>query len=107
MSNRPAKFVGALFASILAGATFAPVTDIHAQAAAAADNCLTAPKDKTPAGSHWYYRLERGTKRPCWYLRDEKDKSARAAAQDSSTDAAPASAAADPAPPTRPVVRTT
>src|SRR5260221_11613114 len=105
MSNRSAKFVAALFASILAGATFTSVTDIHAQAAAAADNCLTAPKDKTPAGSHWYYRLERGTKRQCWYLRDENDKSARAATQDSSTDAAPESAAADPAPPPRPVVR--
>jgi hypothetical protein len=105
MSNRSVKFVAALFASILAGANLTSVTDIRAQAAAA-DNCLTAPKDKTPAGSHWYYRLERGTKRQCWYLRDENDKSARAAPQDSSTDAAPDSAAADPAPPPpRPVVR--
>jgi hypothetical protein len=104
MSNRSAKFVAALFASILAAATLTSVTDIRAQAAA--DNCVTAPKDKTPAGSHWYYRLERGTKRQCWYLRDENDKSARAAPQDSSTDDAPVSAAADPAPPPpRPVVR--
>jgi hypothetical protein len=104
MSNRSAKFVAALFASILAGATLTSVTDIRAQAAA--DNCLTAPKDKTPAGSHWYYRLERGTKRQCWYLRDENDKSARAAPQDSSADDAPEAAAADPAPPPpRPVVR--
>lgn len=104
MSNRSAKFVAALFASILTGASFTSVTEIRAQAAA--DNCLTAPKDKTPAGSHWYYRLERGTKRQCWYLRGENDKSARAAPQDSSADAAPDSAAADPAPPPpRPVVR--
>jgi hypothetical protein len=104
MSNRSAKFVAALFASILAGANLTSVADIHAQAAA--DNCLTAPKEKTPAGSHWYYRLERGTKRQCWYLRDENDKSARAAPQDSSTDAAPDTAAADPAPPPpRPTVR--
>ena len=33
MSNRTAKFVSAIFASILAGANFAPVTGIHAQAA--------------------------------------------------------------------------
>jgi hypothetical protein len=106
MSNRSVKFVAALFASILAGASLTSVTDIRAQAAAAADNCLTAPKGATPAGSHWFYRLERGTKRQCWYLRDENDKSARAAPQDSSTDAAPDSAAADPAPPPpRPVVR--
>jgi hypothetical protein len=104
MSNRSAKFVAALFASILTGASFTSVTEIRAQAAA--DNCLTAPKEKTPAGSHWYYRLERGTKRHCWYLRDENDKSARAAPQDSSADAATDSAAADPAPPPpRPAVR--
>ncbi|SDP40499.1 hypothetical protein [Afipia sp. GAS231] len=99
MSNRSAKFVAALFASILTAASFTSVTNVRAQAAA--DNCLTAPKDKTPAGSHWYYRLERGTKRQCWYLRDENDKSARAAPQDSTDEAA-----ADPAPPpARPAVR--
>jgi hypothetical protein len=104
MSNRSAISVAALFASILAGASLTSATDSRAQAAA--DNCLTAPKDKTPAGSHWYYRLERGTKRQCWYLRQENDKSARAALQDSSADDTPASAAADPAPPPpRPVVR--
>jgi hypothetical protein len=104
MSNRSAKFVAALFASILTGVSFTSVTNVRAQAAA--DNCLTAPKDKTPAGSHWYYRLERGTKRQCWYLRDENDKSARAAPQDPSAEDAPESAAAEPAaPPPRPVVR--
>jgi hypothetical protein len=104
MSNRSAISVAALFASILAGASITSVTEVRAQAAA--DNCLTAPKDKTPAGSHWYYRLERGTKRQCWYLREENDKSARAAPQDSSADNTPESAAADPAPPPpRPVVR--
>src|SRR5258708_20234529 len=102
MPNRSAKFVAALFASILAGATFTSVTDIHAQAAAAADNCLTAPKDKTPAGSHWYYRLERGTKRQCWYLRDENDKSARAAPPDSSPDPPPEPPAPHPPPPPPP-----
>lgn len=104
MSNHPAKFIAALFASVLAGASLASVTDVRAQAAA--DNCLTAPKDKTAAGSHWYYRLERGTKRQCWYLRDENDKSARAAPQDSADHAPEESAATKPvAPPPRPVVR--
>ena len=104
MSNRSAKLVAALFASTLAGASLTFVTDVRAQAAA--DTCLTTPKDKTPAGSHWYYRLERGTKRQCWYLRDENDKSARAAPQEPSAADALESAAADPAPPPpRPVVR--
>ena len=50
---------------------------------AAADSCLSAPKGATPAGSHWYYRIDRVTKRQCWYLREESDtaddKFARAA----------------------------
>lgn len=104
MSNRSAKFVAALFACVLSGTSLTTVAAISAQAAA--DNCLTAPKDKTPAGSHWYYRLERGTKRQCWYLRDENDKSARAAPQDSSADEAADATPAEPAaPPPRPVVR--
>ena len=107
MPSRSANFAAALFASILAGANVTAVTELRAQAAA--DNCLTAPKGTTPAGSHWHYRLERGTKRQCWYLKDENDKSARAAPQeprDSSPAAEAASAAADPVPPPpRPAVR--
>jgi hypothetical protein len=34
----------------------------------AADECLSAPQGATPQGSHWYYHLERGTGRKCWYL---------------------------------------
>ena len=37
-------------------------------AANAADECLASPKATTPAGAHWYYRVEKGTKRKCWYL---------------------------------------
>ena len=70
MSKRSAKFVAALFVSVLAGAHLATVTDLRAQAATA-DDCLTAPKGATTAGSHWYYRIDRATKRQCWYLREE------------------------------------
>jgi hypothetical protein len=103
MSNCSVNFLAAAFVAALAGANLATVTEIRAQAAA--DACLTAPKDKTPAGSHWRYRLERGTGRQCWYLKDENDKAARAAPQepvDSSREAAVAespAAAADPVPP--------
>ena len=61
--------------------------------------CLSAPQGATPSGSHWYYRIDRVTKRQCWYLREESDtgddKFARAAPPAS----APASAAEEPAPP--------
>lgn len=101
MSNRSAISVAALFASILTGVSFTAVTDVRAQAAA--DTCLTAPKEKTPEGKHWYYRLERGTRRQCWYLRGEDDKSARAAPQETSTEEADAAAAEPAPPPQRPV----
>lgn len=107
MSKFTAKFVSALFASILAGANFAAVAQNAAKpvaenAAKPADTCLSGPKGAVPAGSHWYYRVERGTKRNCWYLGEEKDKTARAAPQDSASPSSAAAAAApapDPAPP--------
>jgi hypothetical protein len=94
MSNRTAKFVAAIFASILAGANFAAVAE---NASKPADNCLSGPKGGVPAGSHWYYRIDRATQRHCWYLGEEKDKTAAAAPQDAAAStAAPAAAAAPP-----------
>jgi hypothetical protein len=77
MSKRSAKPVAALFASVMAGANLVTVTDLRAQAATA-DDCLTAPKGASTPGSHWYYRIDRATKRQCWYLREDGDKSTRA-----------------------------
>src|SRR5215470_8973204 len=34
----------------------------------AADECLRGPNGTAPAGSHWYYRVDRSTGRHCWYL---------------------------------------
>jgi len=82
MSNRSAKFVVALFATILAGANCAAVAENGTKPAdntKAADNCLPSPKGAVPGGSHWYYRLDRATKRRCWYIGEEKNKAARAA----------------------------
>lgn len=76
MRNRTTTFVSAILVSSLAG--FAIATASH-QAAFAADTCLAGPKDATPAGSHWYYRVERGTKRHCWYLGDQRGKTSQAA----------------------------
>jgi hypothetical protein len=110
MSNRSVKFAPALFAGVVAGASLAAMTDLRAQVIAAAeaatpatqaapDGCLSAPQGATPSGSHWYYRIDRVTKRQCWYLREESDtgddKFARAAPPAS----APASAAEEPAAP--------
>ena len=90
MSNRSVRFIPALLAGMVAGANLATMADLRAQTAeratdqaaeagiqvaqATADSCLTAPKGATPSGSHWYYRIDRTTKRQCWYLREESDK---------------------------------
>lgn len=104
MSNRSAKFVSAIVAGILAGANFSAVAQ-DAPAAAdsktadskAADSCLSGPKGAAPAGSHWYYHIERGTKRHCWYVGEEKGKTAKAETAKAET-SKPETAEAAPAP---------
>jgi hypothetical protein len=90
MGNRTAKFISAIFASVLAGAPFAAVSQ---DAPKAADDCLASPKATAPQGQHWYYRVERSTKRQCWYLRDEAPKAAQGTQQDPQQSAQSATAA--------------
>lgn len=77
MGNRTAKFVSALVGSIIAGAPLAAVSQnapATSSAASPAADCLASPKGAAPQGQHWYYRLDRATKRQCWYLRAEGGK---------------------------------
>jgi hypothetical protein len=76
MSSRTAKFASAIFASLIAGA---PLTTISDSAAGADDECLSSPKDQTPQSGHWYYRIDRVTKRHCWYLKEDERPSQAAA----------------------------
>jgi hypothetical protein len=111
MSNRSVKFAPALVAGVVAGASLATMTDLRAQVIAtaaeaaapatqaAADSCLSAPKGATPSGSHWYYRIDRVTKRQCWYLREESDTADDKFARAAPPASAPASAAEESAPP--------
>ncbi|WP_157450099.1 hypothetical protein [Bradyrhizobium sp. ARR65] len=82
MANRAAKFASAVVAGILAGP---PIT--MAQPAANSADCLTQPGQSAPQGQHWYYRLERGTKRHCWYLREAGAKVSPAASADDASSA--------------------
>jgi hypothetical protein len=66
MRNRAAKLGSALIASFIASASFISMSYGETPAA---DECLSAPKDDTPAGSHWYYRVEHPSNRHCWYVR--------------------------------------
>jgi hypothetical protein len=62
------KFLWAVAAGFVASA---PIAMIPLSSVGAAEECLTTPKNETPPGKHWYYRSEGGTKRLCWYLREE------------------------------------
>ncbi|MBR0857348.1 hypothetical protein [Bradyrhizobium liaoningense] len=82
MGNRTAKFISALVGSIIAGAPLAAVSQnapSPSSTANAAADCLGSPKGAAPQGQHWYYRLDRATKRQCWYLRAEGGKAAQSA----------------------------
>ncbi len=94
MQNRTAKFVSAIFASLLAGT---PLTTVSHSAVPAADDCLSKPKGQAPEGSHWYYHIDRASKRHCWYLGDEREKLSRARPQNSAPIADPASPQKDTA----------
>jgi hypothetical protein len=45
---------------------------------AKADNCLVRPGGVTPRGRHWFYRIDRQTRRKCWYLGSASAKVRRA-----------------------------
>ncbi|MCK1566490.1 hypothetical protein IVB08_21410 [Bradyrhizobium sp. 173] len=82
MGNRTAKFLSALVGSIIAAAPLAAVSQNAStppSTANAASDCLGSPKGAAPQGQHWHYRLERATKRQCWYLRAEGGKATQTA----------------------------
>jgi hypothetical protein len=87
MSNRTAKFASAIFVGLLAGVSH---TTLANGAVRAPNDCLSGPKGQTPAGGHWYYHIDRATKRHCWYLAEETGRLSRVAPR-------------GPAPLTRPV----
>lgn len=78
MKTTAAKFVSALFASVVASSTLtaAPETG-EKEKEKPADTCLLGPSASVPSGGHWYYRVDRVNKRNCWYLGETKDKGAR------------------------------
>src|SRR5690348_16012745 len=87
MAKGAAKFVLAVIASIIAAAPIASraqnAIDFPPEAPPPpektekpADDCLAAPGGETPSGQRWAYRLERGTQRRCWYLRDKASQTA-------------------------------
>ena len=73
----------------------APATAVQAA------TCNAAPKPAAPAGSHWYYRTDRGLGRKCWYLAAQGGKGKLAASRPAATDD-DADTAADATPAAKP-----
>jgi hypothetical protein len=80
MSSRAADLASAILVGVLVGVFAGAYLIIMPYGSA--DDCLVAPKGDAPQGQHWYYRIDRGTKRHCWYLKDEGEKVARAASRE-------------------------
>ncbi len=100
MRTRAATIVAAMIAFILSSANLAAAPE---DTEPAAEQCLTSPRDYTPPGTRWRYRIERSTGRHCWYLKDDAEKAARKTPE-KTPDKAPAQATADadePAPASR------
>jgi hypothetical protein len=66
---------------------------------ARADTCLAAPKTAAPGGQHWYFHIDRSTRRKCWYLHAAGQLRHRAALRHHAV--AAADAEAEPAPETQ------
>ena len=64
-------FVSAILFMPLAIVLATPRTSL---AQSAGDECKTKPDSSAPAGSHWYYRVNRTDQRQCWYLGPEGRK---------------------------------
>jgi hypothetical protein len=64
-------FVTAILVIVVAAVSLTARTSI---AQRAADECITKPSSTAPQGSHWYYRIDRATRRQCWYLGAEGEK---------------------------------
>jgi hypothetical protein len=86
MTNSSGRLSSTMMATIAVSVAVATIGT-----ADAAEECLTTPKTGTPTGQHWFYRIESGTKRHCWYLGDQGKTSSRV-----STVASPRRAAPDP-----------
>jgi hypothetical protein len=70
------------------------VTVQTSRAEPAVDECKTKPDSSAPAGSHWYYRVNRADQRHCWYLGPEGAKVRSQAREGASRVSRPAGTAA-------------
>jgi hypothetical protein len=66
-----------LFAATMLGGALLGALAFQPTPLYAAD-CLASPKGAAPKGSHWFYRVNRATRKNCWYVRAESARPAAA-----------------------------
>jgi hypothetical protein len=101
MANRATKFVSAIVVSAVVGipvSTFAKdaaagsdtsTPDSSTPAASSSTECLTTPNRESPQGQHWFYRMEPGTNRRCWFLRDQAERASQTVSPRASSSQSP------------------
>src|SRR3954452_2429523 len=106
MANRATKFVSAIFVGAMvgipvsthaAGGADAGTADSSPAVASNSTECLTTP-NRESQGQHWFYRMEPGTNRRCWYLRDQAERAPQTTPMRSNSAQSPSSNAAQPPP---------
>lgn len=65
MLKHVTSFVPPLCAALLAAVT---LISLGSRVAHAAGNCLTEPNLQAGQRGYWYYRIDRSTRRKCWYI---------------------------------------
>lgn len=74
-------------------------SDVSGPAGSAyANDCIAAPKNPSPRGQHWYYRVEHATGHKCWYLHAFLSRPHRTKQSETRTAAASTIAKPKPAP---------
>jgi hypothetical protein len=75
MPKHIASFVPTLSVALLAAVT---LISLGSGVAHPAGNCLTEPNLQAGQRGYWYYRIDRSTRRKCWYLGPQRMKVRRA-----------------------------
>src|SRR5438105_909456 len=72
MSMTRAAFVWSAHAAVLLASMNLAIGATRAEGAA--EPCLAKPHSAAPQGSHWFYRVDRVSRRHCWYLGSDRKK---------------------------------
>jgi hypothetical protein len=78
---RPKTFLGPVMVFLVPAAVWSTLRPSLAEPAV--EECKSKPDAPSPAGSHWYYRINRPDGRHCWYLGPQDRTKARSAVPES------------------------